>query len=80
MAQVQRAAITEDLDYEKRKAASFIQGLKRDYSMQEDIQRETLSSAAEQNRLLEIELDGTRRDLITKNEEVKALQDTISDL
>ena len=49
--------------------------------MQEGIQREPLSSAAEQNGLLEIELDGMRRDsMIAKNEEVKALQDTISDL
>jgi len=80
VAQVQRVTVTEELDREKRKAASYIQTMKRDYSMQESIQRETVSSAAEQNRLLEYELDGTRRDLIVKSEEAKTLADEIANL
>jgi len=80
VAQVQRTAVTEELEREKRKAASYIQTMKRDYSMSESIQRETLVSAAEQNRLLEIELDGTRRDLEAKAEEAKYLQECIVDL
>ena len=80
VAQVQRAAVTEELDREKRKAASYIQNMKRDYSMKEEIQRETLSRAAEQNRMLEIELDGTRRDLMVKSGETKTFQEEIADL
>jgi hypothetical protein len=80
VAQVQRAAVTDELDREKRKAASYIQNLKRDYSMQESIQRESLISGAEQNRLLEMELDGTRRDLTVKSQEAKALLDYFAEL
>ena len=54
--------------------------MKKDYELKESIQRETLGSAAAQNRLLEIELDGTRRDLIVKSQEVKALQDAYTEL
>ncbi len=80
VAEVERAGITEELEREKRKAASYIQTFKRDYAISEGIQRETLANAAEQNKLLEIELDGTRRDLIGKAEEVKMLQDSILEL
>lgn len=80
VAQVQRTAMAEELDREKKKASSYIQTMKRDYSMQEKIQRESLARAAEQNRLLEIELDGTRRDLMAKNEDAKSLQDAISEM
>ena len=80
VAQVQRAAVTDELDREKHRAASYIQNLKRDYSMQESIQRESLASAAEQNRMLEIELNGTRRDLTAKSEEAKTLFDSVADL
>lgn len=80
VAQVQRAAVIDELEREKSKAATYIKSLKEDYSMQEAIQRETISNAAEQNRLLEIELDGTRRDLIAKSEEAKYLQEAMAEL
>jgi hypothetical protein len=80
VAQVQRAAVVEELDREKNKAMTYIKALKQDYSMQESIQRDKIANAAEQNRLLEIELDGTRRDFMAKCEEAKALQDTITEL
>ena len=80
VAEVERAEITEELEREKRKAASYIQTFKRDHAISESIQRETLANAAEQNKLLEIELDGTRRDLLTKAHEVKSLQDTLVEL
>ncbi len=80
VAEVERAEITEELEREKRKAASYIQSFKRDHAISEGIQRDTLANAAEQNKLLEIELDGTRRDLLNKANEVKILQDTISEL
>jgi hypothetical protein len=80
VAQVQRTAVTEELDREKRKAASYIQTMKKDYSSSEAFQRELLASTAEQNRLLEIELDGTRQDFLAKDEEVKALQESILEL
>ena len=80
VAQVQRTAVTEELDRERRKAASYIQTMKKDYSSSEALQRELLASAAERNRLLEIELDGTRQDYIAKDEELKSLQENIVEL
>jgi kinesin family protein C2/C3 len=80
VAQVQRTAVTEELDRERRKAASYIQTMKKDYSSSEALQRELLASTAEQNRLLEIELDGTRQDYIAKDEELKSLQENILEL
>eukprot|EP00557_Chaetoceros_sp_GSL56_P007876 CAMPEP_0176487696 /NCGR_PEP_ID=MMETSP0200_2-20121128/6284_1 /TAXON_ID=947934 /ORGANISM="Chaetoceros sp., Strain GSL56" /LENGTH=1488 /DNA_ID=CAMNT_0017884571 /DNA_START=158 /DNA_END=4624 /DNA_ORIENTATION=+ len=80
VAQVQRAAVVDELDREKNKATTYIKSLKQDYSMQEAIRRDKIANAAEQNRLLEIELDGTRRDLMAKYEEAKSLQDTIAEL
>jgi len=80
VAQIQRTAVTEELDRERRKAASYIQTMKKDYSSSEAFQRELLASTAEQNRLLEIELDGTRQDYLAKDEEVKSLQEHILEL
>ena len=80
VAEVERVTVTGELESEKRKAASYIQTLKRDYSIAEGIQRESLANAAEQNKLLEIELDGTRRDVTVKADEVKLLQDSITEL
>ena len=80
VAQVQRTAGSEELRREKQKAVTYIKTMKKDYELKESIQRETLGSAAAQNRLLEIELDGTRRDLIVKSQEVKALQDAYTEL
>jgi hypothetical protein len=80
VAEVERAGITEELEREKRKAASYIQAFKRDYAIAEGIQRETLANSTDQNKLLEMELDGTRRDLAAKAEEVKMLQDSIAEM
>ena len=80
VAEVERSNITEELDREKKKAVSYIHTFKRDYAMSEGIQRETLANAAEQNKLLEIELDGTRRDLVAKEEEVKLLHESILEM
>ena len=80
VAEIERASMTEELESQKKKAASYIQTFKRDYAISESIQRETLANASEQNKLLEIELDGTRRDLAAKAEEVKLLQDSIGEL
>jgi len=80
VAEVERAATSDELGREKMKAASYIHAFKRDHSISEALQRESLSNAAEQNKLLEIELDGTRRDLIAKSEEVKSLQDSIAEM
>lgn len=79
-ADVQRAAMVEELDTEKKKAAIYIQTLKRDYMMSENIQRDTLASTVEQNRLLEIELDMVRRDLEVKEEEAKTFQEIILEM
>jgi len=76
-AEEQRTVCTEELKSQKAKATSYVQILKRNFAEKEIIQRDTLVSVAEQNRLLEIELDGTRRDLVVKGEETKALHDSI---
>jgi len=78
--EVQRLAVQEELERQRVKAGTYIQVLKRDFKEKEGIQRDTMVSVAEQNRLLEIELDGTRRDLDVKGEETKALQDSILEI
>jgi len=72
--------VQEELERQRVKAGKYIQVLKRDFKEKEGIQRDTMVSVAEQNRLLEIELDGTRRDLDVKGEETKALQDSIMEI
>lgn len=78
-AEVQRAAMAEELESERRKVASYIAGLKRQVVSQESIQREALDTAMDRSRALEIELDGTRRDLTAKNEEAKTLLEALTE-
>merc|ERR1740124_1416971 len=79
-AEVQRLAVQDDLESQKIKAGKYIQVLKRDFKEKEEIQKDTMVSVTEQNRLLEVELDGTRRDLDVKGEQAKALQDSILEI
>ena len=78
--EVQRLAVQDDLESQKIKAGKYIQVLKRDFKEKEEIQKDTMVSVTEQNRLLEVELDGTRRDLDVKGEQAKALQDSILEM
>ena len=57
-----------------------VQTLKRDFSMSENIQRDTLIGWIEISRLLEIEVDDVRLTLVNKEEEVKNLQDTLEEI
>ena len=77
-AEVQRAAMAEELECERRKAAAKVESLKLRYSATEKHQKESLEAALAKNRSLELELDGTRRDLVVKNDEAKTLEETLS--
>ena len=79
-AEVQRASMAEELECERRKAATLMGQLKQRLAFSEIHQREAIESAMERNRSLEIELDGTRRDLLSRNEEAKSLQDELSEV
>lgn len=79
-AEVQRAAVAEVLDSERRNAASIVTLLKGRYASTEVHQKEALENAMDRNRSLEIELDGTRRDLLSKEDEAKTLQESLLDM
>eukprot|EP00548_Thalassiothrix_antarctica_P011644 CAMPEP_0194159936 /NCGR_PEP_ID=MMETSP0152-20130528/78112_1 /TAXON_ID=1049557 /ORGANISM="Thalassiothrix antarctica, Strain L6-D1" /LENGTH=1190 /DNA_ID=CAMNT_0038869569 /DNA_START=253 /DNA_END=3826 /DNA_ORIENTATION=+ len=76
-AEVQRAAIHEELESERNKTSTLVSSLKKRFGSSEMHQRETLESAIERNHTLEIELSGTRRDLTSKSEETKLLQEEL---
>jgi len=80
VAEVQRAAMSHDLESERRNKVDQISTMKQRFAMAEVHQREALESALERNRALEIELSRTRIDLQGKSEESKALQDTLSEV
>lgn len=67
-AEVQRAAMEEQLEHERRTVFEQIAALRARYTSMDTSQREALESAMERNRALEMELDATRRDLQSKNE------------
>jgi hypothetical protein len=79
-AEVQRAAMIEDLESERQNTQHLIATLKTRFASSEVHKREALESAIERNRALEIELSGTRRDLSSKSEETKHLQDELHDV
>ena len=79
-AEIHRAKVSEEITRERKASSTYINSLKRDFSMGEKIQRETIAGAAERNRLLEIELDSTRRDLVNAECGLKGLQEYISEL
>jgi hypothetical protein len=78
-AEVQRASMAEELESERRKATTLMAQLKQRFSSSDVLQREAIESAMERNRSLEIELDGTRRDLMSINEEAKSLKDELNE-
>ena len=79
-AEIDLATTNTVLEHDKRKAASYIVSLKSDFSKTENIQIESLARKTDQNRLLEIELDGTRNDLNAKEEELKMIQETLIEM
>jgi len=74
-AEVQRAAMSEELDSERRTANSLVTAMKQRYSASEAHQNENLESALERNRSLLIELDGTRRELELKSREANTMEE-----
>jgi DNA-binding XRE family transcriptional regulator len=79
-AEVQRAALAEELESEKKLASIRTEQLQHRLAALEGHQREALESAMERNRVLEIELDGTRRNLQVKDDEAKNLHEELSEL
>jgi len=73
-AEVQRAAMSEELESERRKANSLVTTMKKRYTASELHQNEALESALERNRSLLIELDSTRRELELKSREANTME------
>ena len=80
VAEVQKAEIEATLESERRKNAAYIASLKENYESSDEVRKAALADATERNRLLEIELNGTRTDLVSRSEEAKMLQDTLSEV
>jgi len=80
VAEVQKAEIEAALESERRKNAAYLASLKDDYEASDEVRKAALADAAERNRLLEIELNGTRTDLASRSEEAKILQDALSEV
>ena len=74
-AEVQRAAMAEELDSERRKANSLVTTMKNRFTTSESRQHESLESALERNRSLLIELDSTRRELELKSREANTMEE-----
>jgi kinesin family protein C2/C3 len=80
VAEVKKAEVETTLESERRKNAAYISSLKENYESSDEVRKAALADAAERNRLLEIELNGTRTDLASRSEEAKMLQDTLSEV
>eukprot|EP00546_Thalassionema_frauenfeldii_P005993 CAMPEP_0178916006 /NCGR_PEP_ID=MMETSP0786-20121207/12374_1 /TAXON_ID=186022 /ORGANISM="Thalassionema frauenfeldii, Strain CCMP 1798" /LENGTH=1110 /DNA_ID=CAMNT_0020589243 /DNA_START=359 /DNA_END=3688 /DNA_ORIENTATION=- len=78
-AEVQRAALHQELEGGRLRTSELIKTLKQRFANSESHQRDALESAIERNHTLEIELSGARRDLHLKNEETKHLQEELND-
>lgn len=74
-AEVQRAAMAEELESERRKAHSLVTTMKKRFTTSESRQQESLESALERNRSLLIELDSTRRELELKSREANTMEE-----
>ena len=78
-AEVQRAAMEELLNHERRIASDQITVLRGRYTSTDVSQRDALEAALERNRALELELDATRRDLQSKQNEINLVVDNPND-
>ena len=79
-AEVQRAAMNEELHSERQKTSQLIGTLKDRFESSDVHQRDALESAIGRNHALEIELSGSRKDLSSKNEMTKQLQEDLLQL
>lgn len=75
-AEVQRAAMAEELESERRRATSLVTTMKQRYTASESHQHDALEAALERNRSLLIELDSTRRELELKSREANTMEET----
>lgn len=75
-AEVQRAAMSEELESERRKTMALVTTMKQRYTASEAHQNDALESALERNRSLLIELDSTRRELELKSREANTMEET----
>ena len=66
-AEVQRAAMMEALENERRKGSALVGSMKQRFSSTESHQKENLQATMDRNRELEIELEATRRTLQEKD-------------
>ena len=66
-AEVQRALMMEELEAERQKSSSLVKSTKGKMSLGIDHQHTALDDALDRNRQLELELEGLRLELATKN-------------
>lgn len=76
-AEVQRAAMMEELESERQKTTQMISTLRSRFSSTEVHSRDALDSEMSRSRVLEIELNSARRNLDSKSEETKQLQEEL---
>ena len=78
-AEVQRAAMAEDLENERKKAAT-LRTAAHTIPTSEDGKRDALEATMERNRALEFELEVMRQSLNKKMSEVATLQDCLAEI
>jgi kinesin family member C2/C3 len=72
-AEVQRAALAEQLLCDRQRAQEEMNRLRGRYTSTDAAQRDALDAAGERSRVLELELDATRRDLQAQRDELAEL-------
>jgi len=77
-AEVQRATMAEELVTERKRSSEIVSALQNRFSEIEEQQREAYETVIQRTRELEVELDGTRRDLCVKSQEAKTLKDDLT--
>lgn len=79
-AEVQRAAMVEALENERKKAAALRSTAAQKIPTSEDGKRDALEATMERNRALEFELEVMRQSLNKKMGEVASLQDCLAEM
>lgn len=74
-AEVQRAAVHAQLESERRTVAAQLVGLRARLTTSDDSHHDALEGALERNRLLELELDRTRREAVEQSASVVVEED-----
>lgn len=77
-AEVKKAVMMEELASERRKAARMFASLKKEYQQAEQKQEGEMVEIQARKRILEVELDETKRDLVKKADEANRQAERLS--